>query len=132
MAIPARTRPAARIFRLSLYIALAVTPGSVAASPQAQLVHCGNATCLRISGHRAHSAVSVRVAGHDLAVEGERSWHAVVPIETARGWAAASDNTLALTLADTRAGTETEDAVAVPPGALGRRIELATLIVSAH
>jgi hypothetical protein len=107
-------------------------PGSVAASPQAQLVHCGGATCLRLSGHRPNSATAIRIAGRDLTVEGGRSWHTTVPIETARGWAQARGDSLTLTLADTRTGTETADAVALPPGALGRHVELATLVVSAQ
>lgn len=65
-------------------------------------------------------------------MEGGRAWRTTVPIETARGWAHPRGDTLTLTLADRRTGTETEDAVTVPPGALGRRIELATLMVSAH
>lgn len=132
MAIQVQTRTASRIFRFSLYIALAAMPGRVAASPRAQLVHCGIATCLRISGHRAHSAVAVRIAGQPLSVLGNRAWHAIVPLETARGWLGASGDTLALTLVDPQTGTEAVDAVMVPPGALGRRIELAMLVVSAH
>lgn len=132
MAIPARARSAAKIGLFSLCLALATVPAGASASPQARLVHCGGGTCLRLSGHRAHSAVAIRIAGHDLAVEGGRSWRATVPIETARGWAGASGDRLTLILADRQAGTETIDAIAVPPGALGRRIELATLMVSAH
>ena len=132
MAIPARSRAAARISRLFICIALAALPGRVMASPRALLVYCGNATCLRLSGHRTHAAVAIRVAGHPLAVVGGRSWHAEVPLDTAREWANASGEMLALTLIDPRAQTETVDAVAVPPGALGRRIELASLVVSAH
>jgi len=132
MAIPVQTRAASRIFLLSLGFALVAMPANAVSSSQARLVHCGDATCLRISGHRPHSAVAIRIAGHDLAVEGGRAWRTTVPIETARGWAHPRGDTLTLTLADRRTGTETEDAVTVPPGALGRRIELATLMVSAH
>jgi len=132
MTIPALARPASRIVRFSLYLALALVPGRVAAEPQARLVHCGSATCLRLSGHRPDAAVAVRIAGHDLAVEGGRSWRAIVPIETARNWANASGDRLTLILADMRTGTARLDSVAVPPGALGKRIELATLMVSAH
>jgi len=37
-----------------------------------------------------------------------------------------------LTLVDMSTGTETVDAAAIPPGALGRRVELATLTVHAY
>src|SRR6201989_2235110 len=86
MVASARARPAFKNVCLFLGLAIAATPGSVAATPRAQLVHCGDETCLRISGHRRHSAVIVRIAGHNLAVEGARSWHAVVPLRTARSW----------------------------------------------
>jgi hypothetical protein len=87
---------------------------------------------LRISGRRSHSAVIVRIAGHDLAVEGENVWRTTVPLSTARDWANKSGDVLMLTLTDTQAGTERTDAVAVPPGALGKRVELASLVVHAH
>jgi hypothetical protein len=111
---------------------MAATPASVVAAPQAQLVHCGDDTCLRISGHRSHSAVAVRIAGRDLAVEGERNWHATVPLTAARDWMNVSGDTLTLIMADTRTGTETATAVSLPPGALGKHIELATLVVRAY
>ena len=63
---------------------------------------------------------------------GNRAWHAVVPLETARGWLSASGDMLALTLVDPQTGAEAVDEVVPPPGALGRRIELAMLVVSAH
>jgi hypothetical protein len=132
MTTSAQRRAAVRISLLCLCLGLAVPPASAAAPPQARLVHCGGGTCLRLSGRRSHAAVAIRVAGHDLAVAGGRSWRATVPIETARGWANAHGDRLTLTLADMRTGTETADTVTMPPGALGRRVELATLMVSAH
>lgn len=111
---------------------MSATPEIAIAAPKARLVHCGNATCLRISGRRPHAAVAVRVAGHPLAVEGNRSWHATMPLATARDWASAHGGTLMVTLADTRTGGESTEVVTPPPGALGKRTELASLIVSAY
>jgi hypothetical protein len=108
------------------------TPGYAVAAPLARLVHCGNETCLRISGRRLHSAVAVRIDGRDLAVEGERNWHTTVPLTAARDWTNVSGDTLTLIMADTRTGTETSTAVSLPPGALGKHIELATLVVRAY
>lgn len=132
MDVPARARPALMKFWLVLGLAMTATPGSVTAAPRARLVHCGDETCLRISGRRSHSAVIVQIAGHDLAVEGEHAWRTTVPLRTARGWVNRSGDMLMLTLADTQAGTERIDAVALPPGALGKRVELATLVIQAH
>jgi len=116
-----------------LGLALIAIPGSaVAAAPKARLVHCGDATCLRIFGRRPHAAVAVRVAGRPLKVEGNRSWRATVPLATARDWASADGGRLTVTLTDARSGGESIEIVTLPPGALGKRIELANLIVSAY
>jgi hypothetical protein len=132
MVTPDRARPALRIFCVFLGLAIAAAPASLVAAPQARLVHCGDQTCLRISGHRADASVIVRAAGHNLAVEGDHSWRTTVPLSTASAWANVSGGTLMLTFADTRTGTETVDAVALPPGALGKRVTLATLVVRAY
>ena len=107
-------------------------PASAIAAPPARLVHCGADTCLRIFGHRSNSGVTVRIAGRDVAVEGDRSWRATVSLAIAREGATASGAALAFTLIDTSAKTESSEVVALPPGALGRRIELASLVVRAH
>jgi hypothetical protein len=96
------------------------------------LVHCGDATCLRISGRRPHAAVAVRVAGHRLTIEGNRSWRATVPLATARGWAGTHGGMLTVTLTDARTGGESTEVATLPPGALGKRIELASLTVNAY
>jgi hypothetical protein len=98
----------------------------------ARLVHCGMGTCLRLAGRRAGPGVAVRADGHALAVTGERSWRATVPLEEARRWRVVRGYALAVTLADPVAGTEHSQAVAIPPGALGARLELASLIVRAR
>jgi hypothetical protein len=108
------------------------TAGSMAAAAQARLVHCGSETCLRLSGRRANAAVAVRIAGQILAVEGIHAWRVTVPLREARDWRRAADGTLPVTLSDAATGTETMDVAAPPPGALGRRVDLATLIVRAH
>jgi hypothetical protein len=111
---------------------MAALPESAIAEPKARLIHCGDATCLRIVGRRSHAAVAVEVGGHRLVVEGNRSWRATMPLATARDWASAHGGTLAVTLVDARTGSESIEVVTLPPGALGKRIELASLIVSAY
>lgn len=132
MVAPARTRPASRTLCFFLGLAMVAIPDTAIAAPKARLVHCGDATCLRISGRRPHVAVTIRVAGRPLLVEGDRSWRATVPLTTARDWASADGGTLTVTLTDTQSGIESVERLALPPGALGKRIELATLIVSAY
>ena len=105
---------------------------AVARELQARLVHCGDTTCVRISGHRSSPAVTVKIGTRTLPVEGGRGWHAVVPLATARTWPTRFGYELALTLVDRQAGTEKTDLVMLPPGALGRGVELAELTVRAH
>lgn len=133
MVAHARARPASPTICLFLIgIVLATTCGGAVAAPRARLVHCGNATCLRISGHRSHDAVEVRIAEQALEVKGDRDWRATVPLAVARDWTGADRGTLAVTLSDPQTGQQRTEQVILPPGALGRRIELASLIVAAH
>lgn len=114
-----------------LLFGLAASPAWAAPPAQARLVHCGQDTCLRLFGRRQHPTVAVRIGGHDLPVEGGRAWRITVPLATARGWTISSGS-LNLTLADPRADTESTSAVILPPGALGRPVELAMMVVRAR
>jgi hypothetical protein len=116
-------------------IALTFTSFATAVVPahatEARLVHCGPETCLRLSGHRQDAAVEVRVAGSLLATDGGRDWQATVPLAFARAWVTPSADAMSITLADARSGTERTETVPLPPGALGRHVDLATLVVHA-
>ncbi|WP_221234520.1 hypothetical protein [Sphingomonas aerophila] len=107
-------------------------PAQAGQPTAARLVACGADSCLRLSGHRSSPSVSVQVNGRDLPVEGERAWQVTVPLSTARTWAIAHGYSVILTLVDAQAGTGHSVAVALPPGSLGTRLELASLIVRAH
>ena len=124
--------PALRATGLVVAVLAMASPACATRAPEARLVHCGEQTCLRLSGHRAQPTVAIRVAGQDLAVEGGRAWRVTVPLATARAWATMSGSSLSLTMADPEGGAETTQAVSLPPGALGRRIELSALVVHAR
>lgn len=111
---------------------LVAAPGGVAAAPRATLVHCGADTCLRVTGKRPHAALAVRIAGHEVAVDGARSWRATLPLAATRGGVDASGQMLVVTLVDPRTGIERVETAILPPGALGRSVEIASLVVSAH
>jgi hypothetical protein len=132
MAVPAPTWPTTKIAGLILGLATIAAPLQAAHAPQARLVHCGGETCLRISGHRQGPAVAIRIDGRDLAVDGGRTWQITVPLAMARAWAAPSGGALTVTLVDTQGGTESTETAVLPPGALGRRVELASLVVRAR
>lgn len=74
----------------------------------------------------------VRIGGRDLAVEGDRGWQATVPLDVARAWSITRNYALRVALVDPDAGTERIETVMLPPGSLGARTEIASLIVSAR
>ena len=127
-------RPSLSSYAACLLVGLTITAAFAQAAwaSQARLVGCGTGTCLRITGHRANSAVAIAVGGHALAVEGGRAWRATVPLATARSWAIPSGYSLTLTLTDAQGGAQSREVVILPPGALGRRVELAMLVVRPH
>lgn len=95
-------------------------------------MHCGAGTCLRVSGRRTDQDVVVRIAGRGVAVEGQRSWRTILPLATAREGLDAAGQLLRLSLVDPTTGNEEVQTALLPPGALGRPVELATLTVHAH
>ena len=74
----------------------------------------------------------VRIGEHDLTVEGDRAWQATVPLDVARAWPIARNYALRVAFVDPDAGTERVETVMLPPGSLGSRTEIASLIVSAR
>ncbi|MGK6321748.1 hypothetical protein ACMGDM_01540 [Sphingomonas sp. DT-51] len=129
-----RRFPLAAIARAAALLCVVGTtaPARAERPISARLVHCGTETCLRLSGHRSGPAVAIRVDGRDLDVAGDRAWQATVTLAEARRWRIVRGYALSVTLADAAAGTERVEHVAVPPGALGTRMELASLIVRAR
>lgn len=116
----------------ALGLIVLAAPLPAAARAQAQLVHCGAETCLRVSGHRPQPTTAVRIGDRPLAVDGGRAWQATVPLSTARTWPITHGYALNLVFADPQLGAEHAERVALPPGALGARIELTSLEVNAR
>ena len=124
--------PAALVARSLLALAALALPGIAAAAPDARLVHCDAGTCLRLTGSRADAAVLVTVAGREMTVEGARSWRVDLPLAATSGIADPTGQTVTITLVDPRTGAERTAIAILPPGALVRPVELASLIVHAH
>lgn len=112
--------------------AMFAAPLPAIARAQAQLVHCGADTCLRLSGHRASPATAVKIGERELVVDGGRAWQATVPLTTARTWPIARGYALNMILTEPGSGVERTERVMLPPGALGSRIELVSLEVNAR
>ena len=124
-----------RAVRLAVGLSCALTiiaPAQAERQTRARLVPCGENSCLRLSGYRARADMVVRIGEHDLAVEGDRAWQATVPLDLARAWPIARNYALRVAFVDPDAGTERVETVMLPPGSLGSRTEIASLIVSAR
>lgn len=111
---------------------MALMPVHAASAPLARLVHCGRDTCLRICGHRPDATMAIRIGEQELAVEGGRNWRITVPLLTAQRWGSLSGDTLTVAVFNSHNAIESLDNVALPPGALGHRVELATLVIRAR
>ncbi len=109
-----------------------IAPAQAERQTRARLVSCGENSCLRLSGYRARADVVVRIGGSDLAVEGDRAWQATVPLDIARAWPIARNYAVRVAFFDPDAGTERVETVMLPPGSLGSRTEIASLIISAR
>lgn len=108
-------------------ILAAVSPAAMAAAePYTRLVSCGVADCLLVSGHRADPRAQVLVNGHPIAVEGGKSWKAVLPLDTVRAWS----RPLARSI-DVNIGTDVSESqrAALPIGLLGHAKDIAFLVV---
>ncbi|WP_353467670.1 hypothetical protein [Sphingomonas faeni] len=124
-----------RAIRMALSLVCALTmiaPAHAERQTRARLVSCGENSCLRLSGYRALATMVVRVGEHDLSVEGDRAWQATVPLDIARAWPIARNYALRVAFVDPDAGTKRVETVMLPPGSLGARTQIASLIVSAR
>lgn len=92
---------------------------------ETRLRHCGGETCLQVSGHRTDAAMPVLLAGHEVTVQGARSWHVALPLETVRSWSAPFARSIAVNIDGSEAQAR------LPTGLLGHVSDLAFLEVSA-
>ena len=99
--------------------------------PRARLINCGEATCLRISGHRPSAAHVVNISGQEFAVEGERSWTATIPLEKARALSPGGDDMM-VSLVNTQTGKQMTQVIELPPGALATHLSITKLVVRSH
>lgn len=112
--------------------ALVAAPAGAAGPARAGLVHCDTGTCVRLSGHRPGTTATVAIAGRALAVEGGRRWQATVPLDVARNWPIARGYAVHIVVADPERGMVRSERVMLPPGALGSRHEIASLVIGAR
>lgn len=118
---------------LALTVAIACSPalaqaGSSHSGPSTKLHHCGEQTCLLITGQRDDRTSAVIIENHEVAVSGGKRWHASLPLQTVRNWAAPGARAIAVEVA----GAERKKMQArLPIGVFGNTTKLAFLSVTA-
>jgi hypothetical protein len=123
-----RRRP--MMMAIVLFAGSLATPATAATEPSAKLVRCGVESCLRVSGERGSAAALVKINGHVVPAEGERSWKIDLPLDTVRAWSTLHARTIEVSLDDPRTDDGGSARVDLPIGLLGGVSNLASLVVS--
>ncbi|WP_068087600.1 hypothetical protein [Novosphingobium rosa] len=108
----------------SLILGLAA-PAMAASQPGARLVTYHGEICLLVSGQRDNPASAVRIEGHEVPVEGSRTWRARLPVATLRQWATPFARRIAINIA----GQDSPTMADLPIGLLGHTTDLAALTI---
>ncbi len=141
MSLLAPLLPTARRLAIPMIAALSMVQvatvahaaGIAQAGPsRSRLVTCGGETCLRIVGRRGDPSDVISISGVEARVSGGRDWRVDVPLAEARGWALPSTAAVTVTSAGADGARYRVEQVALPPGALGRHVELVSMIVGGH
>ena len=127
-----RSRFLARFLACFLVIAATASSLDAQAVTTIRLVSCGTADCVLIRGHRRSPTAVVQVNERPVDVRGRTSWQVRLPIATVRDWSAPLARTLRIAVTGPAGSVERDDAVRLPVGLLGQKVELASLTVRAR
>jgi Tfp pilus assembly protein FimT len=122
-----------RKIALALASMLATTiasPVFAEGAPSTRLVSCGAESCLLVTGHRDSRAAVVRINGHPVEVQGERSWRLRLPVSTLRNWAAPFARQIEVSSQDPASQTDIVRQAQLPIGLLGHAPDLASLVIT--
>jgi hypothetical protein len=108
------------------------SPALAAGAPDTRVVSCGADSCLLVTGHRDSRAAVVRINGHRVEVQGERSWRVRLPVATLRDWAAPFARQIEVSSQDPAGQTEVVQRAQLPIGLLGHAPDLASLVITLH
>lgn len=114
----------------SMLAACIASPVLAAGTPSTRLVSCGADSCLLVTGSRESRAAAVRINGHPVEVQGERSWRVRLPVSTLRNWAAPFARQIEVSLQDPASQTDTVHHAQLPIGLLGHAPDLASLVIT--
>jgi hypothetical protein len=118
---------------LSAVLAAGLAPPAFADPvPSTRLVSCGAESCLLVTGHRESAAAEVRINGHHVDVQGNRSWRVSLPVSTVRDWSAPFARRIEVSTHDPLAVEALSHQAVLPTGLLGHVSDLASLVITLH
>lgn len=88
--------------------------------------------CVLVRGHRASPQAVVEINARPVETSGGSYWRVRVPVATVRDWSAPFARTLRMTVTEPTGSIERDEAVRLPIGLLGQKVELAALTVHAR
>jgi hypothetical protein len=106
------------------------TPALAESKPSTRLVTCGTDSCLLVTGHRQSADAEVRINGHPVVVQGERSWRVRLPVSTVREWSAPFARKIEVSSYNPAMSTPASHAAKLPIGLLGHVPDLASLVIT--
>ncbi len=115
----------------SLACAMLASPATAQTDAQTQLVRCGEASCLQVSGYRPHSGLEVVINGRLAEANGDNRWRVRLTLDTVRQLAKPRARSLTVALRDPETQHETQTRAQLPIGLLGDISALESLEVTA-
>jgi hypothetical protein len=110
----------------------AATPVLAEGVPTTRLVSCGAQSCLLVTGHRQSTGAEVRINGHPVDVQGDRSWRVSLPVDTVRSWSVPFARKIEVSTHDFLAPQAVSHHAILPIGLLGHVPDLASLVITLH
>lgn len=112
------------------FMASLATPAMAESKPSTRLVSCGDDSCLLVTGHRHSADAEVRINGHLVVVQGERSWRVRLPVSTVREWSAPFARKIEVSSSSSAMSANTLQSAKLPIGLLGHVPDLASLVIT--
>ncbi|VWX54295.1 conserved exported hypothetical protein [Novosphingobium sp. 9U] len=111
------------------------SPAVAQSAPSTRLIDCGEESCLLVTGHRERVSDEIRINGHLVDVQGQRTWRVRLPLATVREWSTPFARRIEVSSHPARARTDmaradTAEHARLPIGLLGHVPDLASLVIT--
>ena len=124
-------RTARLIFFAGIAPMFVSAPANAQSDPRTQLVHCGEESCLRVSGYRQHPGMEVLINGVLADAQGDNKWRVHLSMDAVRDMAEPRARVLTVAVRDPETKGESVAEARLPTGLLGDVSSLGSLQVTA-